>query len=86
MNVHFVCLSCGRHGEAERGIPRQLTSTCFACHAKGVGLRLVGPTGGRESFHDETVASVTEKMFRMKPDNVELERKPTGVSPTSAFL
>ena len=87
MDVPTFRCDCGREDTAPAGSPRSLTRTCFKCHVRGVGFRFRGVQGGRESFHEDTVRSVTEETFHnAKIAGVELEPKPTGaVSPTAAF-
>jgi hypothetical protein len=60
-SFHFNCCQCGRADSADPNTPRGRDELCFRCHIGGISFAFRGPTGGRESFHSETLASVTNE-------------------------
>jgi hypothetical protein len=62
--IHFECSECARYDSADPNTPRGREQLCFRCHIQGVSFKFVGPTGGRESFHNETISQVTDDAVR----------------------
>ena len=56
--VTFECLDCGFDGDAPSDSIRAAQQVCFKCGVSGVSVTFRGPTGGRESFHNETIPGV----------------------------
>lgn len=59
--LHFDCSECGRPDSADPTTPRGREELCFRCHVKGISFKFVGPTGGRESFHSQTISEVANE-------------------------
>lgn len=61
---HFHCVECGKPDSADADSARAREELCFKHHIQGISFKFVGPTGGKESFHSETTASVTDEAVR----------------------
>lgn len=55
---HFNCVECGKPDSADADSARAAEELCFKHHIKGIGFAFRGATGGRESFHSQTIAEV----------------------------
>lgn len=54
----FECVECGKTASAEPGSPQAAEELCYGHYVKGISFSFRGATGGRESFHNETIADV----------------------------
>lgn len=54
----FDCVECGEPSEADVNSPRGRDELCYKHYVKGIRFAFRGPTGGRESFHNETIPGV----------------------------
>jgi hypothetical protein len=59
--VQFECDECGEPTEADIKSARSREQLCYKHYVKGIKFALRGPQGGRESFHNDTIASVTRE-------------------------
>lgn len=54
---NFDCAECGEPSDADVNSPRGREELCYKHYVKGIKFTFRGTQGGRESFHNDTIAS-----------------------------
>lgn len=64
MSLVYDCSECGRPDSADVDLPRARDELCYRCYVKGIRFAFRGAQGGRESFHEDTIAETQRKIVQ----------------------